>query len=171
MVYSYHSGVHMYWKLQSGRSIPISCLCIVFTVACPLSYSFFPSLCLFQSVNKPKDWYRSMFRQIHKKPEGIISSSLSLSLPPSLSLLPSLPPSLSLPLSTSHTLPPSLSHPLSPSFSFSPSLLPPSHSHSHWYHHIVRKFLSVSLCYRWAELSWAEQHPVSLKPKGSHQEK
>lgn len=24
----------------------------------------------YQSVNKPKDWYKSMFRQIHKKPEG-----------------------------------------------------------------------------------------------------
>lgn len=23
-----------------------------------------------QSVNKPRDWYKSMFRQIHKKPEG-----------------------------------------------------------------------------------------------------
>lgn len=26
-----------------------------------------------QSVNQPKDWYRSMFRQIHKKPEGTTS--------------------------------------------------------------------------------------------------
>uniref|UniRef100_A0A3Q3EBI2 Sorbin and SH3 domain containing 3 n=1 Tax=Labrus bergylta TaxID=56723 RepID=A0A3Q3EBI2_9LABR len=29
---------------------------------CPLLFN--------QSVNKPKDWYKSMFRQIHKKPEG-----------------------------------------------------------------------------------------------------
>lgn len=27
-------------------------------------------LFLYQSVNKPRDWYKSMFRQIHKKPEG-----------------------------------------------------------------------------------------------------
>lgn len=32
-----------------------------------------------QSVNKPKDWYRSMFRQIHKKPEGMCSPPKSLS--------------------------------------------------------------------------------------------
>uniref|UniRef100_A0A9J7ZUL5 Sorbin and SH3 domain containing 3 n=1 Tax=Cyprinus carpio carpio TaxID=630221 RepID=A0A9J7ZUL5_CYPCA len=30
-----------------------------------------------QSVNKPKDWYRSMFRQIHKKPEGMWKLSSS----------------------------------------------------------------------------------------------
>uniref|UniRef100_A0A671R698 Sorbin and SH3 domain containing 3 n=1 Tax=Sinocyclocheilus anshuiensis TaxID=1608454 RepID=A0A671R698_9TELE len=29
------------------------------------------------SVNKPKDWYRSMFRQIHKKPEGMWKLSSS----------------------------------------------------------------------------------------------
>uniref|UniRef100_A0AAY4AWX5 Sorbin and SH3 domain containing 3 n=1 Tax=Denticeps clupeoides TaxID=299321 RepID=A0AAY4AWX5_9TELE len=34
------------------------------------------------SVNKPKDWYKSMFRQIHRKPEGM--RTLSLSFPPSL---------------------------------------------------------------------------------------
>ncbi|KAI2661416.1 Vinexin [Labeo rohita] len=31
------------------------------------------------SVNKPKDWYRSMFRQIHKKPEGMCSPPISRS--------------------------------------------------------------------------------------------
>jgi len=31
-----------------------------------------------QSVNKPKDWYKSMFKQIHKRPEGMCSLSLSL---------------------------------------------------------------------------------------------
>lgn len=33
----------------------------------------------YQSVNKPKDWYKSMFKQIHKKPEGMCSHTLSLS--------------------------------------------------------------------------------------------
>lgn len=27
-------------------------------------------LFLSKSVNKPRDWYKSMFRQIHRKPEG-----------------------------------------------------------------------------------------------------
>ncbi|KAG7281311.1 hypothetical protein CRUP_030994 [Coryphaenoides rupestris] len=31
------------------------------------------------SVNKPRDWYKSMFRQIHKKPEAPSSSSSSSS--------------------------------------------------------------------------------------------
>uniref|UniRef100_A0A665VYC0 Sorbin and SH3 domain containing 3 n=1 Tax=Echeneis naucrates TaxID=173247 RepID=A0A665VYC0_ECHNA len=40
------------------------------------------------SVNKPKDWYRSMFRQIHKKPEGKDVPSLPPLSPPSLLTLP-----------------------------------------------------------------------------------
>ncbi|KAM7391531.1 hypothetical protein PAMP_022214 [Pampus punctatissimus] len=31
----------------------------------------FTPLFLYQSVNKPRDWYKSMFRQIHKRPEGL----------------------------------------------------------------------------------------------------
>ncbi len=42
--------------------------------------AFFSFPTLLQSVNKPKDWYRSMFRQIHKKPEGMCSPPISLSL-------------------------------------------------------------------------------------------
>lgn len=31
---------------------------------------FLPPSHLPKSVNKPRDWYKSMFRQIHRKPEG-----------------------------------------------------------------------------------------------------